>query len=47
MNSILGRDTLSLGPANLYVKKRFVTGVETDWESTGWTYLGINRVRCI
>jgi len=44
MNSILGRDTLSLGPANLYVKKRFVAGVETDWESaTGWTYLGLTE----
>lgn len=40
-NSFLGNDYLQLGPANVYVKKRFVNSVETDWASASdWVALG-------
>lgn len=40
-NSLLGSEYLNLGPANLYVKPRFVNEVETDWaDESDWIFLG-------
>jgi len=39
--SILGKESLELGPANIYVKPLIVSSVATDWaDVSDWIYLG-------
>ena len=47
-NSILGRESLDLGPANVYVKKRFDNSIERDWESdSDYVFLGKSEMTMI